>query len=102
MSISPETVATLGAPYVAATIPAGTYEGQAADVPTAAVINFLVTHEDVPEETVYQMTRLLFENLSALEAAHVAARSIKLEDALTGMPIPLHPGAERFYEEAEE
>ena len=45
VAVPPETVATLGAPYVAATIPAGTYEGQAADVPTAAVINFLVTHD---------------------------------------------------------
>ena len=99
VAVPPEIIEKLGAPYVAATIPAGTYEGQEADVPTAAVINFLVTHEGVSEETVYQMTRLLFENLPALEAAHVAAKAINLDDALTGMPIPLHPGAERFYKE---
>ena len=99
VAVPPEIVEELGAPYVAATIPAGTYEGQDADVPTAAVINFLVTHEGVSEETVYQMTRLLFESLPALEAAHVAAKAISLDDALTGMPIPLHPGAERFYKE---
>ena len=99
VAVPPEIIEKLGAPYVAATIPAGTYEGQEADVPTAAVINFLVTHDGVSEETVYQMTRLLFENLPALEAAHVAARAITLDDALTGMPIPLHPGAERFYKE---
>jgi uncharacterized protein len=99
VAVPPEIIDALGAPYVAATIPAGTYEGQEADVPTAAVINFLVTHEGVSEETVYQMTKLLFDNLPALEAAHVAAKAIKLDDALTGMPIPLHPGAERFYKE---
>ena len=99
VAVPPEIIEELGAPYVAATIPAGTYEGQDADVPTAAVINFLVTHEGVSEETVYQMTRLLFESLPALEAAHVAAKAISLDDALTGMPIPLHPGAERFYKE---
>jgi TRAP transporter TAXI family solute receptor len=99
VAVPPEIVEELGAPYVATTIPAGTYDGQEADVPTAAVINFLVTHEGVSEETVYQMTKLLFENLPALEAAHVAAKAISLEDALTGMPIPLHPGAERYYKE---
>jgi len=99
VAIPPEVVEKLGAPYIAATIPAGTYEGQEADVPTVAVVNFLVTHEDVSEETAYQMTKLLFENLDKLEAAHKAAAQIKLENALKGMPIPLHPGAERFYKE---
>ncbi|MFZ2101432.1 MAG: TAXI family TRAP transporter solute-binding subunit [Oricola sp.] len=96
----PEDVATsLGAPYVASVIPAGTYEGQTEDVPTVAIVNFLVTHEDVSDETVYQMTKQLFENLPELEAAHKAASNIKLEKALGGMPIPLHPGAERYYME---
>ena len=66
VAVPPEIVATIGAPYMAATIPAGTYDGQEADVPTAAVGNFLITHDGVPEETVYQMTKLLFENLDQL------------------------------------
>ncbi|MCV2888990.1 TAXI family TRAP transporter solute-binding subunit [Ruegeria aquimaris] len=100
VSVPEAVISALGAPYIAATIPAGTYQGQDVDVPTVAVVNFLVTHEDVSEETAYQMTKLLFENLGELEAAHKAAAQIKLENALTGMPIPLHPGAERFYKEA--
>jgi len=99
VSIPADVVAAIGAPYVPAVIPAGTYEGQTADVATAAVGNFFVTHEDVSEETAYQMTKLLFENLTTLEASHNAAASIKLENALDGMPIPLHPGAERYYRE---
>ncbi len=99
VSVPADVVEKLGAPYIAATIPAGTYDGQDADVQTVAVVNFLVTREDVSEETAYQMTKLLFENLPALEAAHKAAAQIKLENALTGMPIPLHPGAERYYKE---
>ncbi|MEZ5780012.1 MAG: TAXI family TRAP transporter solute-binding subunit [Paracoccaceae bacterium] len=99
VSVPEEVVAALGAPYIAATIPAGTYQGQDADVPTVAVVNFLVTHEDVSDETAYQMTKLLFEHLPELEAAHKAAAQIKLENALSGMPIPLHPGAERYYKE---
>ena len=96
----PEDVVTkLGAPYIAATIPAGTYQGQDADVPTVAVVNFLITHSDVSDETAYQMTKQLFENLPEMEAAHKAAAQIKLENALKGMPVPLHPGAERYYKE---
>ncbi len=92
-------VEALGAPYVSATIPAGTYSGQDAEVATVAVSNFLVTHSDVSDEVAYEMTKQLFENLGDLQAAHAAAKSISLEGALEGMPIPLHPGAEKFYKE---
>jgi len=93
-------VEKIGSPYIAATIPAGTYDGQAEDVETAAVGNFLVTHEGVPEEVVYQMTKLLFDNLPKMVASHAAAKAIDASKALDGMPIPLHPGAERYYKEA--
>lgn len=96
----PESVAeTLGAPYIAATIPAGTYDGQDADVATVAVKNYLVTHSDVSDDIAYAMTKELFENLETLGASHQAAGLIKLEEALDGMPIPLHPGAENYYRE---
>lgn len=88
-----------GPPFVKATIPANTYNGQANAVPAAAVVNYLVTHEGMKEETVYQMTKAVFENLSDLAAAHAAAKSIKLENALDGMPLPLHPGAARYLKE---
>jgi TRAP transporter TAXI family solute receptor len=96
----PADVATkLGAPFVATTIPANTYTGQTADVPTLAVVNFLVTHAGVSDETVYQMTKQLFENLDTMVAAHNAAKAISLNKATEGMPIPLHPGAARYYKE---
>jgi TRAP transporter TAXI family solute receptor len=97
--IPAELVEKLGAPYVSLPIVAGTYRGQDADVPTAGVVNFLVTHEGVPEETVYLMTKSMFENLDQMVAAHGAAKSIKLENAVKAMPVPLHPGAERYYKE---
>src|SRR5690606_32188863 len=61
VAVSPEIIEKIGAPFIAATIPAGTYEGQTEDVSTAAVGNFLVSHIEVSEETAYQMTKLLFE-----------------------------------------
>ncbi len=89
----------VGAPYFAATIPAGTYDGQDADVTTAGVPNFLVTREGVSDDIAYGMTAGVFDHLDELKAAHSAAAGIKLENALKGMPIPLHPGAERYYKE---
>jgi TRAP transporter TAXI family solute receptor len=99
VAVPADVVAKIGAPYRSETIPAGTYEGQTEDVATAAVGNLLVTSADVSDEVAYQMTKALFENLDRLVAAHAAAKAIKLEDATKGMPIPLHPGAERYYKE---
>lgn len=92
-------VDSIGAPYLSAVIPAGTYTGQDADVETAAVVNFLVSHEDVSEETAYQMTKLLYENLPRMVSAHSAAQAISIETAVGESPVPLHPGAERYYRE---
>ncbi|OBS29768.1 TRAP transporter solute receptor, TAXI family [Tepidimonas fonticaldi] len=95
-----DVVAKVGDPaYQPAVIPANTYIGQTADVPTAAIPNFLVTHAGVPEDVVYRMTKAMYDNLDTLYAAHNAARAIKRENALKGMPVPLHPGAERYYRE---
>jgi hypothetical protein len=88
------------AAYQAASIPAGTYDGQDSDVPTVAINNILVSHDGVSEEVAYQMTKLMFDNLERLGNAHSAAKDIKLEGAAKDLPIPLHPGAERFYKEA--
>lgn len=99
VSVPASVVDKLGAPYISATIPAGTYDGQAQDVQTAAVVNFLVTRKGVSNQAAYEMTKLLFENLKTLEASHQAAARIKLENALKGMPIPLHPGAAQYYKE---
>jgi TRAP transporter TAXI family solute receptor len=85
--------------YLPATIPANTYRGQTTDVQAAAVQNFLVTHEGVSNDTVYGMTKALWTNLDQLTAAHSAAKAIDIKNALAGMPIPLHPGAEKYYRE---
>ncbi|HEY2561459.1 MAG TPA: TAXI family TRAP transporter solute-binding subunit [Caldimonas sp.] len=100
VEIPPAVVAKIGDPaYQPAMIPAGTYEGQTTDVPAIAIRNFLVTHEGVPADTVYKLTKALWENLPALVAAHSAGKAIKKENALAGMAVPLHPGAEKYYRE---
>ena len=85
--------------FIATTIPAGTYDGQSEAVATAAINNFLVTRADLGEDTVYVLTKAMFENLADLKAAHAAAEVIAPETATKGSPVPLHPGAERYYRE---
>ncbi len=85
------------ATIVPSVIPARTYESQTKDVETAAILNFLVTREGVSADTVYAMTRAIFSNLTQLVQAHPAASEISLKEATVGMPLPLHPGAERYF-----
>jgi TRAP transporter TAXI family solute receptor len=99
VAVPKEIVDKIGPPFVAAIIPANTYTGQDKDVPTAAVINYLVTSSDVSDDIAYQMTKLIFESLPELANAHIAGREIRREAAATGSPVPLHPGAMRYYRE---
>ncbi|MGI9509459.1 MAG: TAXI family TRAP transporter solute-binding subunit [Geminicoccaceae bacterium] len=86
----------LWTPYV---IPAATYPGQDRDIQTVAKSNLLVVREDVDDEVVYQVTKAMFENLDFLRNIHDAMYETSLDRALVGIPMPLHPGALRYYRE---
>ncbi|MGP1396676.1 MAG: TAXI family TRAP transporter solute-binding subunit [Inquilinaceae bacterium] len=81
-------------------IPAGTYPGLDEDWVTIGQPNFLAVNADVPEEEVYQITKATFENLTFLQNIHPATEFMALDTALAGLPLPLHPGALRYFEEA--
>ncbi len=97
--LPPELVARSGGVFSPAVIPAQTYAGQDKPVATAALINFLVTHSEVPAQQVYVALKALYANLPELRAAHPAAKEISRERALQSRPIALHPGAERYFRE---
>jgi len=80
-------------------IPAGTYPNQDADWNTIAQPNFLATNADIPEENVYMITKTIYENLPFLQAIHPATKAMAIEKAIAGLPVPLHPGAARYYSE---
>ena len=80
-------------------LPAETYPSQSKPVRTAASSNVLVARDDVPENIVYEFTKLIWENLAVLREIHGATRSMDFEQALRGVTIPLHKGAQRFYQE---
>ena len=86
----------LWTPYL---IPAGSYPGLDKDVMTVAQPNFLAVRADVDEEAVYQITKTLYENLPFLNAIHKATKAMSTDKALSGLPMPLHPGAMRYFQE---
>jgi uncharacterized protein len=83
-----------------ALVPAGTYPGQQEAVATIAVENLLVTREDVDEETVHRMIETLLGELPRLSQRHEAAGQVD-PDLAAATPIPLHPGAARYFRERE-
>ena len=85
--------------YTEVVIPADTYNGQSSDVTTAAVMAMLVVPEDLDEELAYQMTKELFDKRQTIIDTHSRGNDISLETALEGMPIELHPGAKRYFDE---
>ena len=99
VSVPKGVVDKIGPPFVSVMIPANTYTGQDKDVPTAAVINYLVTSSAVSDDLAYQMTKLIFESLPELANSHAAGKEIRLATAALGSPVPLHPGAIRYFRE---
>lgn len=85
--------------WVRYVVPAGTYPGQSKDINTIAQPNFLACEPDLPEETVYLITKTIYENLPFLHNIHKATEAMKLEKAIGGLPVPLHPGAAKYYKE---
>jgi len=81
------------------TIPAGSYPGQDDDVTTIAQPNFLAVNASVDENHVYLLTKAIYENLPFLQAIHPATKAMSIEAALSGLPVPLHAGAARYYSE---
>jgi len=84
------------APYELA---AGMYDGMDESVQTIGIPNVLVVNSDMDEELAYQLTQLLFENTDELIAVHPAANDTTIEFTMNSTPVPLHPGAIRYFEE---
>jgi uncharacterized protein len=84
------------APY---TLAAGMYDGMDEAVATISIPNALVVSADMDEELAYQITRTIFEFVDELRAIHPAANDTTVEFTMSSTPIPLHPGAVRYFEE---
>lgn len=94
-----ETALGVDPAYARYTLPAGTYPGQDEPVQTISTPNVIIVNESMDEELAYQLTKLMYDYVDDLIAVHPAARDITVEFAMDSTPIPLHPGALRYFEE---
>lgn len=87
--------------YTPRNLPGGAYEGVPDDVPSFQDTAIWVAHKDVPEEVVYNALKAVFseQGLERMRAAHPAAAEMTLDSGLVGIPVPLHPGAYKFWRE---
>ena len=87
------------ATFAPLTLAGGVYTGVDEPVATIGVPNVLVVSSEMDEETVYQITKAMFENIAEMQAVHPAANETTVEFTMNATPVPLHPGALRYYEE---
>ncbi|MGQ9753568.1 MAG: TAXI family TRAP transporter solute-binding subunit [Thermaceae bacterium] len=86
--------------YVGFNIPGGTYKGVEVVTPTVAVQAILIASEGLSADTVYAFMKAVFGKEAEFKRIHPnLERYFSLKKAVKGLPIPLHPGAERFYKE---
>ncbi|WP_118134567.1 TAXI family TRAP transporter solute-binding subunit [Oceanicella sp. SM1341] len=103
LALSPEQIAAAREAdpvFAELSLPAGTYQGVDEATPTLGVPNVLVVSSEMDEETVYQVTKAMYENIAELQAVHPAANETTVEFTMSATPVPLHAGAIRYFEEA--
>jgi len=81
------------------TIPANTYKNQTHPVKTVAVNAVLIASTDLKTDVVYNLVKALFENQGELAMSHAKGKALSLKTASSGVSIPFHPGAVKYYKE---
>ena len=85
--------------FAAYKLRAGLYDGVDEEVQTISIPNVLVVNAAMDDELAYQITKAMFDHTDELIAVHPAANDTTVEFSLNSTPIPMHPGAIRYYEE---
>ncbi|MDR1505846.1 MAG: TAXI family TRAP transporter solute-binding subunit [Treponema sp.] len=85
--------------YTQFPIPAGSYRGQRGEIKTVAVKATFIVSSKLSEDTVYQLTKNLFESKAQIEAAHVKGKELTISYAVEGISVPFHPGADKYLRE---
>ena len=103
LDIDEKTIANLKADYpwyVTYTIPAGSYPNQKEDIQTTAIKMVLFCSAKLDDETVYMLTKTLWENMAELGESQASLRNLTAEDAVRDIAgLPIHDGAQRYYKE---
>ena len=85
--------------YTTYSIPAGTYNGQTEDVTTVTVKATLIVSASAKEDDVYNLTKAIFDNTSAIAAEYGKGAELSIENATSGMTAPFHAGAAKYFAE---
>ena len=85
--------------YTSLAIPAGTYKGQDQDVTTVTVKATMIISADASEEQAYAVTAAIFDNIDDITAEHAKGAELSLENATSGMAVPFHAGAAKYFKE---
>ena len=85
--------------YTKYDVPGGSYKGIDSDVQTVAVVATFIVSDDLSEDLVYKMTKALFENSDEIANAHPKGAELDPEYSVSGISIPIHPGALKYYKE---
>lgn len=85
--------------YTTYPIPGGSYKGVDNDVQTVAVKATIIASPNLSEDVVYNFTKALFENQGEIASAHAKGEELNTEYAVSGISVPFHPGAEKYFKE---
>lgn len=85
--------------YTYGTIPANTYSCVTEDVPAVAVMATIIARNDIPEDAIYALVKGIFDNQADITAGHAKGAELNLETAVSGIEIPFHPGAQKYFTE---
>jgi len=80
-------------------IPAGTYNGQTEDIVTVSIKATLIVSASASEQDVYNLTKAIFDNTTAIAAENAKGNELSVENATSGMPVPFHAGAAKYFAE---
>ena len=85
--------------YIEGTMPAGVYQSVTEDLNSLGIVVNMVVHKDLPDDLVYNMCKTFWENHGTFAEVKSVWNRVKQEDALNGVAIPVHPGAQKCYDE---
>ena len=85
--------------YIRGAITPAAYEGVEQDIPTLGIVTSMIVSSELPDDLVYKMTEVFWDNHAAFAAVKKTWNEVTLENALNGASVPVHPGAARYYEE---
>ena len=85
--------------FIRNVIPKTAYDGMVADVPTIGSVTVMLVHKDLPDDLVYRMAQVFWANHASFAEVKKVWNEVKLENALMAVPVPVHPGAQRYYDE---